>query len=77
MRIDTLSRLHSLSASNNLLCCITNEENAAFASNCANMKVAFVLVDAISSIKTIDFYTNICYSILSTFEEGRICIGKS
>jgi len=29
------SRLHSLNASNYLLCCITNAENAAFASNYA------------------------------------------
>lgn len=67
---NALSRLHSLNASNNQLCCIVNVENAIFVSNCENIKTIFASINAIISIKQVDFYVNICYSILSTFEEG-------
>ena len=65
-----LSRLHSLNASGDPLCCITNAENAAFASNYAESLVIFALYNTIFDAEPVDFYTNVCYSILSTFEEG-------
>ena len=46
-------------------------------SNCANIQGILALFNVIFNIRLVDFYTNVCYSILSTFEEGRICIGKS
>ena len=64
------SRLHSLNVSNDLLCRIANLENVAFASNCAEAKAIFVLYNVIFDVELVDFYTNVCYSILSTFEEG-------
>ena len=44
---NALSRLHSLNASNNLLCCIADVENAAFASNRAEPKIIFALYNVI------------------------------
>ena len=77
MRIGMLSRLHSLNASIYLLCCITNVESKIFMSNFANIWTILALFNAMFYVEHVDFYTNVCYSILSTFEEGGICIGKS
>lgn len=74
---NALSQLHSLNTCNDLLCCISNVENAVFASNRAESWIIFASYNAIFDAELVDFYMNICYSILSTFEEGRICIGKS
>ena len=65
-----LSRLHSLNASNYLLCCITNVENKIFMSNCANIQGIFALYNVIFDDLLVDFYTNICCSIFSILEEG-------
>ena len=64
------SRLHSLNASDDPLCCISNVENAVFASNHAESWIIFASYNAIFDAEPVDFYMNICYSILSTFEEG-------
>ena len=67
---NALSRLHSLNAANDLPCCITDVENAAFVSNCAEVKIIFALYNAIFGDLLVDSYTNICYSIFSILEEG-------
>ena len=67
---NALLRLYYLNTCNGLLCCIANVENAAYASNYAEPEIIFALYNAILSIKTVDFCTNICYSILSILEEG-------
>ena len=67
---NALSRLHSLNAANDLPCCITDVENAAFVSNYADVKIIFALYNAIFGYLLVDFYTNICYSIFSILEEG-------
>lgn len=67
---NALSQLQSLNTCNDLLCCITNAENAAFASNYAESWIIFVSYDVIFDAELVDFYMNVCYNILSTFEEG-------
>ena len=39
--------------------------------------IIFALNDAILQVNFVDFYTNIHYTIFSTFKEGRLCIEKS
>lgn len=41
-----------------------------------NLIKIFVLYNVKKQQEHIDFYTNICHTILSTFKEGGLCIGK-
>ena len=36
----------------------------------------FVSFSVITKMKSIDFHTNICYTVFSTFKEGGLCIER-